>query len=363
MKKLQNHKKSIPSFFAALALIPTVCHAGFLTITDRVYPSGAPQILIDAIDDVFNTFETEINSSLPSVDGEKYAQGIANSLITATGSLGADYSSDIDMFVVGVNAGIGGDLGTASLTGLASGTSSATDIAGAAAGATVLVGANLGFVPNFIPLIDMNRATGYLSFLSFNRSFDSFEVGTTSFGLMGQYEVLSGKSVGLGAVKWNGVKLTSGLRYNKVKFVGSTSITESLTDNVPGGSMTATINANLEFGATASAWTIPIEASSSVRLGWILGLYAGAGTDLSFGSSKGIAGGDGPITVTTTGSVGAISANADLTIADADVSPTLANFRYFGGAQFELGVFALNIQYTGTFNNTLALQVGAKAFW
>jgi hypothetical protein len=363
MKKLQLNRKTLTPILSTLVLFPSLGHAGFLSITDRSYPSGAPQVLIDAIDTVFNNFETEINSSLPSVDGEKYAQGIANSLITSNGSLGADYSSDIDMFVVGFNTGIGGDLGTASVTGLASGTDSATDIAGAAGGATLLVGANLGFIPNFIPLIDMKKATGYLSFLNYSRSFDTFDVGTSSFGLMGQYEILGGQSVGLGAVKWNGVKLTSGLRYNKVEFIGTQDITESITDNIPGGSMTATINADLEFGAEASAWTIPIEASTSVRLGWIFSFFAGAGADLSFGSSKGIAGGDGPITVNTTGGVGTITANAELSIADADVNPPLANFRYFGGTQIELGVLALHIQYTGTFNNTLAVQGGVKAFW
>jgi hypothetical protein len=362
MRTAQNKLSTLCLLATTLGSVPQA-NAGFLTITDRNYPAGAPQPLITAIDQVFNDFETEINSNLPSVDGAKYAKGIANSLVTTAGTQGADYSSDIDMFLVGFNVGVGGDLGTTSLQGLAQGDATASDIAGAALGASALIGVNLGFVPDFLPLIDMDRANAYLSFMSYSQEFGSLDFSTSSFGLMGQYQILQGKDLGLGAAKWNGVQVSSGIRYNKLKFIGTQSLTESITDTIPGGSMTATVNADLEFGADASAWTIPIEVSSSARLAWVFGLFAGIGTDLSFGSSKGIAKGDGPIDVSTTGGVGTITANAELSIADANEKPSFLNFRYFAGTQVELGVLALHIQYTGTLNNTLALQGGVKAFW
>ena len=345
--------------------------AQLFQITNRQY-GNVPAAFKTEVDAVFDALETQVNTQFPNVDASTYVKGIANSTVLSGAGLGADYSTPFSLFVLGGGLGVAADLGNAKLTDLIKGSGLGT-VSGAALQTAYTLGVhgnrlNLG---NWGP-IDTKRLKFFLSFASKSSSFDqsgggTVTIGFKSYGARAQYSLVPARSVGFGALRWGGVDLTSGLNYASMNFGVSTPVSKSQQSSlsfVPGATMTTTFDALMSITASASTFTIPIEVSSSVKVLYLFTLYGGLASDISLGSSKASAGGSGPVVVTeSSGTLGTISADAALAINNT-AKPTPLNLRYFAGAQFDLFILAVNLQFNQALTTgTLGAEVGAKAYW
>jgi len=345
-------------FFATSA-----AQAGLFSITNRQYGLAPPEQL----DLLFDELEAQVNANIPDADPSTYTRGVANSTILAGAGLGADYVTPFTLGLFGGNFGAGADLGGNSLSSVMNGTVSPTQIAGFGFQGSLLLGFNagsLGAGKNMGP-IDLTRLKLFAAFYRKGFTNSDFEASFTSWSLKGQYKLVPAASASV--LTWGGVDITSGLQYSGLHALISKSLSESFatTINAPGNpQVTATFDGTMNLGADLALWNIPIEASSSVRVLSVFGLYGGLGLDMSLGSANNITNLSGPVTVTdNSGSLGNISGEASLPL-DSSSGPSISSLRYFIGGQLEAGVVALSLQFNGSLTNgTLGASLGAKAFW
>lgn len=97
---------------------------------------------------------------------------------------------------------------------------------------------------------------------------------------------------------WDGISLTTGLRYMYQDAAYSTSMT--LTQSDSASQSTMSWNANYNLGVHSSVFTIPIEVTSNFDFFETFGFLLGTGVDLSFGGSNTYGGATGPIQATST---------------------------------------------------------------
>lgn len=247
------------------------------------------------------------------------------------------------------------------------------------------VGLNAGLVldgPILWGLVDPDQLRGYLSFMSLSREFTGLgSASMTTFSAMGQYTILPGQGWALNSVKWNGVVIGSGLRYGAMTLTGS--FTQNVgadgeyasTISVGGGNdVTVTPSAPLDvsLNVESSTFTIPFEASTSIRLGYVISLYAGMGFDIAFGStSGGVTAADDTVTVSHTGASG-VTFSGDTTVpytvdtgfANGSGSPSIANLRGFAGAQLELAVMNITLGLQKSLlAGRYAANLGLNFYW
>lgn len=148
------------------------------------------------------------------------------------------------------------------------------------------VGINLGF------LLDGLRGTikfGYFD-LQAGTLTDEYYFETMSFGAGLNYQLIKAKSVPLGIFKWHGLNVASGLYYQKTTvettFVPDDAGFNSTTVSAGGIDGYLSVKPKLTASIESSTFTVPLEATTGVRLLYIIDLMVGAGVDLTFGSGE-----------------------------------------------------------------------------
>jgi hypothetical protein len=308
-----------------------------------------------AYNDFLNALETEVNSNLPSVETGQYTKGIANATAMASTGTSAVYGSSFSYGLFGINGGIGLDLGEGnSLSDF-----DTKKVAGFGAQAAVVLGFNPGAVTtaNWW-VVDPARLRLYLSFLKMDRTFDGAEVSFSSLGFVGQYRLIPEKSLGLNTVKWNGVDISTGFRMAKMKLEFTQNLEVVFEQDVGGTPETATVNGPITIGGDVNVFSIPVEASTSVRLLYFLNLIGGLGADINLGSSKSIAAYNANIALPQSA-----TATGDLDLGG-NAKPSPVNMRAFAGVGFEFAIGTLNLIASKSLNTgTWGLGAGLNFFF
>ncbi|MEO5666445.1 MAG: hypothetical protein ABIR96_00150 [Bdellovibrionota bacterium] len=323
-------KNSFKVLGMAMALMMSAgAEAQLFKITKGTKPIG----LTDAqwtqlVDDL----QTQVNDQLPSVETGQYTKGMANATAMASTGTASVYGSSFKYGLIGGSVALGVDLG--------SGNKLSNFDAKKVAGVGVQSAAIIGFSPGSVTSgqwgpIDPARLRIFLSFLKLDQTLNDADVAFTSMGLIGQYRLVGERSLGLSVLKWNGIDVSSGFRLAKNKF--------SFTQTLPAftqtqNGITATVAAApATLGADVNVYSVPVEASTSVRLLYVLNLFTGIGGDFNFGSSKAIANYDTNIAVSGGG-----DATGSLELGG-DTSPTPWNLRAFAGLGVEFAIGTLNV--------------------
>lgn len=379
MKNLLKYSSIISLFISVAAT-----QARLITLTPATYATctvaavSCDTAYQTAIDSFVSTFETQINASagIGDLNLGQYFSGIANATSVSNSGLGVDHHSHFDVALFGFGLGAAGVLASGyGISDLASGGSETLrqKIGGMAVGANVTVGlkASTFLHSPLFGFIDPARLKGYVGFFFFPYTVPGY--GSASLGalsMMGQYNIVPGTSAGLGAFKWGGVNISSGLRMASFSLKGSVAQTVAMTQNIVVASnnvpttMSAPITVNMNL--SSKDFTIPVEASTSVRLAWIMSLMMGTAFDINVGSaSGGVTAPDPTITLThsSTGPVTlagstTVDAAVDTAFANGSGKPTFINWRGFGGVQFEFGVGGFYVTATKAI---LASQYGINA--
>ena len=318
----------------------------------------------EAVNEFFTTFSSTMSSQIPDTDQSTFLSKVALSSTMASKGGSEDYGYPPDVFVFGAffGAGFSIDFNTSGST------SALSSIPGASVSNGFLVGA---------PLAQFGGSQYFkngLAYLTFNTSspisIGQFEATFSSFSV--KYAYMLKPKDGSGFIKWNGVKLSTGLDYNHArvlfKYDISVPATETGDISAEGATFTGTTSYEQEIslGAAVSTTSIPFEVSTGVDLR-IIGLIAGFGVDLNLGSAKSVASGEGPVTLTMTNSgtseESTISATSSFDFGQS-ASPTFFHPRLFLGADFDFYVGNFFLQYNqGLGSNIIGFLGGFKTTW
>ncbi len=148
---------------------------------------------------------------------------------------------------------------------------------------TLSVGLNAAFIKEGLYL---TGKIGKFSLDTDDISYDSFV-----FGLLANYQVVDPFSIG--AIKWRGVQVGSGLVYynttaNMIIDVDPVSTTVDLSGAPYFGSATTPLylDPTLDAEIVSKGFKIPVDVITGVRLLWIANLSFGIGFDINFGGSS-----------------------------------------------------------------------------
>jgi hypothetical protein len=370
--KINTISKFIATFslFAFSAAQADLIEFNVTDYADTTAGGGVQTSYVAAVDAMLAEFQNQVNTAAGTGDLEidEFFGGLANATIMAGSGLGSSTYNEFDYFLVGGGLGLGGVLAQdKSIAGvakaLAQGDPIQEQLAGVGGSASVTLGANAGLLfksPWFWGMVDPTRLKGYLGFFFFPIRIPGY--GSASVGALsaiGQYQLIPSQSFALGTVKWNGVNISSGLKYAKfsIEATMDQNITRDTSIDIGGTPSTTTLamplTANIDINTTSV--TMPFEASTSVRLGYVISIVMGTSFDVNLGSASGgvdaedtVANPAAVVTVTHDNSGGLFADNttsAD-TVVDDDFAngsgnPTFLNWRAFTGLQLEFGVGGL----------------------
>ena len=312
----------------AALLVASSAHAQVFKITP-----GTPGAVLSteaALEAFLSELEDEVNAGLPSVETGEYTKGMANASAMATSGTAVVYGTPFSFGLIGANLSAGIDLGEGNKLS----DFDAEKAAGFGAQAGIILGFNPGSIMSSpIGFIDPTRMQLFLSYFAQKRTLDTADVDFASFGVTAKYRLFDARNLATSLVKWNGLDVLGGIRYNKMKG----SFTKEFDTEFTGtGGVTATVAGPAVIGADVKVISIPVEASTSLRLAYFLNLIGGAALDFNFGSSTANGDYDSDIDFTD-GS----TATGDLELGG-KASPTLLNARAFIGTGIDFAVGSLN---------------------
>jgi len=195
-------------------------------------------------------------------------------------------------------------------------------------------------------------------------SFDNFSLGATA-----NYQLIPQKKLAAGLLLWRGVNVGSGLIYQGTKIGYSINLDriEEPLGAVPGisGNINLTIDPKITLDMDISTVTIPLEATTAVKLLWFLNIPLGVGVDLGFGKSDIKLGMNGDVNVTgLTGNVVQQDKAGDIYVsAGGDVAPSFFNLKLMTGVGLNFGPVVLDIPVTFYLGNGYNIGVTVGIVW
>jgi hypothetical protein len=195
-----------------------------------------------------------------------------------------------------------------------------------------------------------------------NSLIDGFSFSNLTLGLLANYQLLPHIKLPTGLLQWRGINLGSGFIYQGTN-IGYNLKLDTITQ--PIGTIAlplgyGTLNPNLlldpelVLDMKIGTYTIPLEATTSVKLLYFLNFAFGLGADLGFGKNKLNIGLGSNINVNGLESVRDIQqARPGNLIADAggNMTPSVFNLRLMTGIGFSFGPVILDIPVTWYFTN------------
>ncbi len=341
--------------------------AGPFKIINRTY-GNIPAQFQSELDTLFNSIETDVNSSLPQADQASYLKGMSDSTVMTTKGLGVDYANSFNVVIVGYGVGLGADIGDQSFSDLTGGTIDGNQIRGFSLQSAMMGGINMRIVP--IPKsagIDFSRIKIFLDMQSSTLPTfaDGFSGKISTFGLHLQYKLWEPAAKNyFNLFSWGGIDLTTGMDNADVdiKFVKQYVVSKDVTLTMPGTpTVTGTFNGTAQAGADISITTIPIELSTSWQILYLISPFMGLGVDINSGTAKSLAKVDGAISVSdNSNTLGNVGATASLDLGEKG-EPTATNGRWFAGLQLNMTLLKIYAQLnSGLGESTWGINAGLR---
>jgi len=191
-----------------------------------------------------------------------------------------------------------------------------------------------------------------VGYMSLDNLMDGFSFSNFSLGVTANYQLLPPLSLA-GLVLWRGVNVGSGLIYQGTTIgltVGLDSINQDIgAVSAPGMSninnLKLKLDPELALNMDISTVTIPLEATTAIRLLYFLNLSLGVGVDLGLGTSAMKVGMNGDINVDGNLPSQIQRADSEKISVDAggDMSPSVFNLKFMTGIGFNFGPVVLDI--------------------
>jgi len=372
------------------ALIPGVVRAqDYVTITPpRVVPgsTGYGVLVESALNDALllatADLEAEIDLQLePYIGQDMLALGFANAGATAA-HVGTQRSfNDYKHFALTVGTGVAlsapsSDPSVIEQAVLDIETAGDFYFGMATQPIAAALGINLGrFVNNLYGTVKVGYASIPAGMLAEEFSFESLAAG-----FMLDYQLLETRRLPLGFLRWRGLTVGSGLIFQQnesvfeIDFPVDPVTQEAALDplgldpTIPDTLVTELqVEPTLRLAATSSSWSIPLEATTGLRILWFFDINIGAGVDLAFGSSDIGLDITSPVTVTeNTGIVQFEEGSVAIDAGTAGDGPQFIRPRLTGGVGLNLGPVKLDVPVMYYFDeegNSAMVAVNLGIVW
>ena len=265
-------------------------------------------------------FEQQTKALVGELDIGEFLQQSANAQALVHKSLGTDYSSVADGFIIGASIGAAIDTGDSGLDVVAGEDMDEVPI-GAGAQITLMLGYN--FADQGVP-----ELTIFAHGMGAPISISEFEGSFYNFGATAQYRVIG--PYGSKWLGWGGISLTSGVEVSRMRLTIASADMLDFDTRVGGVRIRGDSDGSVSL--VQNAVSIPLEVTTALTTLYVFTLYAGIAGDLNFGSANLML--DVDTTVTAGGQTGAGSAEAFM---EDDGDPDRLMFRVLGGLQANLG--------------------------
>ena len=254
-----------------VALMPLPALAQSFTVTLDPGASDIPGFDADAM---VSEMEGVVNSELKLDGQKKYLEQMANANAIATRGMGVDYATNFKKLVFGGSAGSGA---AAAGLKLGSGDSLLPDF-GWSAQMSLMAGLNLGLLAGKDSALNRVRIFGNGMAFKFPSS-DGFQGSMVNYGAHLQVKIVG--PLELKVVEWGGIDLTAG--YEGSTYVQSLGAGFPIEAPIDGG--TATWNADGSFDIISKSGSIPLEASTNLRV-LVATAYVGGALDSNLAASS-----------------------------------------------------------------------------
>ena len=118
-------------------------------------------------------------------------------------------------------------------------------------------------------------------------SLDGLSGSISNVGVHGQYHLFYPRADASSLLfLWSGIHLTAGVEYSRWSFSLGRSLSRDFEIAGDTASTSMTADATGTFDLSASSLTIPIELTTSARIAYFAGIYAGVGVDFQTGKAK-----------------------------------------------------------------------------
>ncbi|MBA3818347.1 MAG: hypothetical protein H0X17_05605 [Deltaproteobacteria bacterium] len=327
------------------SLAPAAAHAD-ATVGVELSPDGmvlASQLAITP-EQLAAQIKQEIDAAYQTNDVDGFLRDFTDATSFSARGLGADYGSTPRGFL----AGIAGNVAAAGNSNVRTGDA---PTAGLAANLAVLLGMNLREWNH-------RRWTVYVNGFYRNAATEDLDGNILSLGAHVQYRVMTPTdSDGPGtALRWLGLSVTSGIELTRWN-LGSAS--ESLATDFEvrgeGGTANLDYDAMGRFDLSSTAITIPIEATTGVRLALLLSVYGGVGVDLTLGQSAVAANLAGQLRTGDGRDIGTVTIDADGSRSGSPVA-----IRLLAGIQVNLWKVKVFVQANASATPAASVGLGVR---
>ncbi|MBI3294316.1 MAG: hypothetical protein HYZ71_06245 [Deltaproteobacteria bacterium] len=338
---------------ASLFLISQSAVGAPFAIVDRASDVPSENALYTALNHTADQIESTINSGFLSDSSRANLNtAVAKASSSPGSSLWVDRASNPKRLDVGAGVQAQVNMTSLSLAALSFSTNNSLPAIGGSATGTLTVGLN----PSLFG-VRSDRLFLYLNGMIVSQKVSNADVQSTSFGLNGQYRLITPKSLIL--VGWGGLTFATGINYSS-SFIGvSSNLNVTQDTDVSGQTVTMNMNLSYQLGVRSTVITVPLELSTNVSLLSLVTLFLGGGADINFGSASLAGSASGPVSASYTGSIAGsnlFSGTGALNLDDGNVArPDLVVGRIFAGIQGSLWVLKASASYTYITNQTHAI--------
>jgi len=197
---------------------------------------------------------------------------------------------------------------------------------------------------------------------------DGFSFNNFSLGVTANYQLIPQKKLAAGLLLWRGVNVGSGLIYQGTK-IGYTIEMERIEQSMGSvsgitGTQTLTLDPKMILDMNINTVTIPLEATTAVKLLWFLNIPLGVGADLAFGKSDMKVGMTGDVNAKNLPSGVTQSAPGSLSVdAGGDMAPSFFNLKLMTGIGLNFGPVVIDIPVTFYLGNGYSIGLTIGAVW
>ena len=329
----------------SILLAASAAHAD-TSVTVALSPDGKAlaQLMGMSEMDLANQIKAKVDSAYHTDQINSFLKEFTDATSFSARGLGVDYSSAPTGFLVGLAANLA-----------AAGNPDIHDTQHPTGGLAVNFGLMLGMN---LAQWDHPKWTVFGNGFYQKGSLGDLQGSITSAGAHLQYNLIEpAASGGAGtALRWIGLSLTSGVEYTRWDF-GTGGTTLSTSFDASGGGMTQpiTLNSTGKFDLRSNAVTVPIEATTGIRIALIATVFAGAGIDISAGKSTVAAGLDGHLNTSDGRDLGTVTITGN---GNSNGSP--GTFRVLAGGQVNLWKLKIFVQANVSQEPAASVALGLK---
>ena len=336
-------------FFTVLALVLALPARAAITldIANRQYINGG---VAGTLDPIADSLESNFNGIFTGTSSTEFLTEMGNANAGATRSMLASGTNENARYIgsFGVNGALSGGASVRA-------TSNSLPGVGLATQAGITLSAN-GEIVRFFRGLDAKRVLYHLSFYTLDLSSYFTASGITMESLQAStglsYQIYHTESWIPGLVRFNGIRVASGLSYGKFSASYSTPFTMA-----SGG---INMQSDVTFTVDSGVYTWSNEAVTGIRLANVLDFYTGLGVDFNLGSTAISASSENGGVTASNGGATVFTGDATISGTVESASPTIMQMRFLLGTQANLGPLGLYLAGQISTPTVLCLNFGAK---